>query len=358
MIDGQPSEPRPSGDPGEPRAGNAPPPIVFVGGTGRSGTHVLARLLSRHPRLFLIPVEVRFHVEERGFSGLLDGSVSKRDFVRRMRGFWWKGFQTSRMRGMFRFVPQERFDSALDDFEARFDDDPEDACRQLFYDLLWFRASGTELGRAGSLGLVEQSTDTIAAAPTLVRLFPEAKFIHVVRDGRDASASRVAQTRGLIRPRTRTQGLAWWEERIRRIDAGQEAIAPDRQLTVSLDELLLVPTRPALRPLCQFLDVRMRRRMRGYFQREMNAGRANAERWRRGLSARRAAELEDAYGQLVARLEADRVRCAPLLRRTLERSRDTGPERLEPLPFVIGDGTALRPGAWREGAPHAAGGGM
>ena len=43
-------------------------------------------------------------------------------------------------------------------------------------------------------------------APTLVRLFPEAKFIHVVRDGRDASASRVAQTKGFVYPRTRRSG--------------------------------------------------------------------------------------------------------------------------------------------------------
>src|SRR2546423_15723282 len=74
-----------------------PPAIVFVGGTGRSGTHVLAKLLSKHPRLSLIPVEVRFHVEDQGFPGLLAGTTSKEDFVRRLRGFWWKGFQTRRM---------------------------------------------------------------------------------------------------------------------------------------------------------------------------------------------------------------------------------------------------------------------
>src|SRR3954452_12140836 len=152
MTDAQPTEPRAKGAQAR-RAGNAPPRVVFVGGTGRSGTHVLARLLSMHPRLFLIPVEVRFHAEERGFAGLLDGSVSKRDFVRRMRGFWWKGFQTSRMRGMFRFVPQERFDSALDAFEAVFDADREAACRRLFYDLLWFRTGAADLAGDGSMGL-------------------------------------------------------------------------------------------------------------------------------------------------------------------------------------------------------------
>ena len=215
---------------------------MFVGGTGRSGTHVLARLLSRHPQLALVPVEVRFHVEERGFPGLLAGRVSREDFVRRLRGFWWKGFQTGRMRGMFRFVPEERFEAAIAAFEAAFDDDPEAACRQLFCDLLWFRVAEANGQRAWSSRAPTRSPQ----AATLVRLFEGAKFIHVVRDGRDASASRVAQTRGVISPRTRRQGLEWWEERIRRVDAGSRAIPPDRLLTVSLDELLLLgPKRPA-----------------------------------------------------------------------------------------------------------------
>jgi hypothetical protein len=335
MSDRQPTELSGTapGEAGRPVAN--PPPIVFVGGTGRSGTHVVAKLLSKHPHLALVPVEVRFHVEERGFPGLLEGQVSAEEFVRRLRGFWWKGFQTRRMRGMYRFVPEPRFEQAVAAFEEGFESDPEAACRGLFYDLLWFRVED-----AGAAGLVEQSCDTIAAAPTLTRLFPEAKYLHVVRDGRDASASRVAQTRGLIRPRTRRQGLEWWGERIRRIDAGEDAITPDRLLIVSLDELLLLGVRGALRPLCRYLDVYIQDRMKRYFRRRMSAERANAERWRRGLSERRAAGLERAYEKIVEGLEADGVRCAALLRRTLERGRRGDGRR--PLAFLGGDGEPFR----------------
>ena len=100
MSDSQPTPTRRPGGVDRTQLSGRPPPIVFIGGTGRSGTHVLAKLLSKHPRLSLVPVEVRFHVEERGFPGLLAGTVSREDFVRRLRGFWWKGFQTRRMRGL------------------------------------------------------------------------------------------------------------------------------------------------------------------------------------------------------------------------------------------------------------------
>jgi Sulfotransferase family len=335
MTDAQAAERAggPGGRSGRPVA--HPAPFVFVGGTGRSGTHVLARLVSSHPHFARVPVEVRFHVDERGFPGLLAGRVSREDFVRRLRGFWWKGFQTGRMRGMFRFVPEQRFEGAIAAFEAGFDDDAEAACRQLFHDLLWFRVA-----EADARGLVEQSTDTVAEAATLVRLFGEAKFIHVVRDGRDASASRVAQTRGVISPRTRRQGLEWWEKRIRRVDAGSRAIPPDRLLTVSLDELLLLGPR-ALRPLCRFLGVFRRARMRRFFGRHMSTEHAHAERWREGLSGRQMQELERLYEQSLDRLEADGVACATLLRRTLERSRASADGAPPPLPYLAGDGRQL-----------------
>jgi len=312
-----------------------PAPFVFVGGTGRSGTHVIARLLSRHPHFALVPVEVRFHVEDRGFPGLLAGRVSRDDFVGRMRGFWWKGFQTGRMRGMFRFVDEERFEAAIAAFETAFDDEPEAACRRLFCDLLWFRVVD-----ANAKGLVEQSTDTVAQAATLARLFDGAKFIHVVRDGRDASASRVAQTRGVIAPRTRRQGLEWWEQRIRGVDAGSRAVPPDRVLTVSLDELLLMRPR-ALRPLCRFTGVYIRKQMRRFFRRRMSAEHAHTERWREGLSERQIREIERAYDETLQRLEADGLACAPLLRRTLERSRGGAGDGPAPVAYVAGDGREI-----------------
>jgi hypothetical protein len=304
--------------------------LVFVGGTGRSGTHVLAQLISRHHRYGLVPVEVRFHTDRDGFPGLLAGEVTPEQFVKRLRGFWWKGFQTRRFRGMYRFVDRGRFDIAVERFEAEHGDDLDAACRNLFYDLLWFRTEGM-----GDRGLVEQSTDNVAAAPTLARLFPEARFVHVVRDGRDASASRVSQTRGLVRPRTRVEGISWWEARIRAIEAGADSIPEGRLLTVGLDELVRMQrARAALRPLFRYMGTTMTKRTRRFFSNRMTTEEANKERWREGISQRKAARLEELYVESLERLEADGMRCAPLLRHAYERRDETQ----EPLIYVYDRG--------------------
>jgi len=302
---------------GPPRATDLPlgaAPIVFVGGTGRSGTHVVARLLGRSEHFALIPVECRFHTDADGFPGLLAGEVSKDQFTKRMRGFWWRGFQTNRMRGLHRVVPRERFDAALRDFESGFDADPKAACRELFLGLLAPQAEDWP-----RQGIIEQSCDVIAQAPALVELFPEARFVHIVRDGRDASASRVAQTRGVVYPRTRKQGIEWWEARIRAIDAGARAIPDGRLYEIELSRLFGRWRMGALRKLSRHVGVRPEKSMERFVKSRMSPEKANAERWRQGISPELQQELDRLYRESLERLERDQVSCAPLVRRAYER---------------------------------------
>jgi Sulfotransferase family len=318
------STPPKSEEPGTPEKtpGGAPlsgmdrvPPVTFVGGTGRSGTHIVARLLGRHGKLWPIPVECKFHVDaERGLPALLEGRTTKRAFLRRLRGFWWRGFQTGRMRGMYNFVPRERFDQAVASFDQRFDAEPEEAARDLFWDTVWPH-DATEVVS----GIVEQSCDTIAQAPTLLRLFPEASFVHVVRDGRDASASRVAQTRGIVYPRTRAQGIEWWERRLREMDAGRRAIPDERLAEVSLDELLADPGRDTLEEIFAVTGLTPARKVRRFRRNKMSAEEANFERWRAGLSPRKRERIDALYRDALDRLEDDGVSAVPLLRKTYER---------------------------------------
>jgi len=328
----------------EDRPGQHITPIIFVGGTGRSGTHIVARFLGRHGRLTSIGVECRFHVEDQGFPGLLDGTVTKEQFLKRMRGFWWKGKITGRERGMYKFIPPERYEAALADFERGFDADaPEVACRKLFIDLLWPRAM-----EKGSSGLVEQSCDTIAVAPILMRLFPEAKFVHVIRDGRDASASRVSQTRGRSYPRTRMQGLSWFEKRLRRIDEGARQIPEEKLMQVSLEDILRPPRHEEARAVTRFVGVRFGRRMRRFFYGKMDLSQANAVRWKKGLSARRQKRIEKRYVEMLERMERDGISSAPFLRATYEARLPTPPPRPDPEPAADEPGDSLEVGVRRE----------
>jgi hypothetical protein len=303
-------------------------PHVFVGGTGRSGTHLIAKLIGRHAEFHNLPIECRFHADPGGFPDLLAGRTTPERFLRRLRGFWWHRYRRGgrspdllpwlalgrEPRGLHKIVPRERLEQATEGFEERFAADPVAACRRLFDDLL--RPLAEE---AGKPALVEMSCANTVAAPALARIFPEARFIHVVRDGRDASASRVRQGRGLLHPRTRIQGIRWWEARVRRIEAAMAELADERTLTLSLDWIVqLPPNRRGYRLLRRFLGVDKQHEADTLFKRKVSPERANVGRWKRGLSERAQERVRREYEAALERIEADGLVSAPLLREIYE----------------------------------------
>lgn len=316
MTTGLETEVPPSGgaDTGSPE----PVPLLFVGGTGRSGTHVVSKILGSHSSYRKVPNEARFHTDPGGYPDVLAGRTGPDLFAYRLRHHWWRNFEARRLsfRGLHRYVPRRRLDAATASFLHRFDLEPEAALRQLFFDLLWPLA--TEWSKSG---LIEQSCDTVAAAGTLATLFPEARFVHVVRDGRDVAASRVEQARWLTYPRTIDQGLEWWEARIRRIDAGVRAAGAGRVHAVSLDDLVTDEgRRRSYTQLRRFAGLPAEREMLDYFQGRVKVRNAHTERWRDAVPAHRQGEVDGRYRRILDDLEADGIHGAALLRRAYERS--------------------------------------
>lgn len=293
----------------------ARPRVVFVGGTGRSGTHVVARLLGRHSTLANYPNEARFHTDPGGFPDLLAGRVTPEQFLDRLRGSWWRGVALHRMgvKGLHRHVDPVAFDEACARFSARFPAEPDDACRELFFALLAPIAE-----REGKPGLIEQSCDTVAQAPTLLRLFPDAHLIHVVRDGRDAAASRIDQANLLARPRTMRQGLDWWEGRMRRIDESLRQVPGDSYLAISLDELIDLRRRRTYERLRRFLGLTREETMRGTFRRDIGGGAGNVGRWKRRGGERYRRRVDARYRRILDGFERDEVNGWRMLRRVYE----------------------------------------
>jgi hypothetical protein len=303
-------------------------PLAFVGGTGRSGTHIVAELLDHHSRFHSIPIECRFHVNPQGFPDLLEGRVSKDQFLRKLNRFWWYRIRAGeplaavapklplgrQTRGLHKLIPRERFDAAVLEFDAAFEDDQVQACRNLFFELLM-----PEADEAGKPGLVEMSCFTVAQAPTLVRVFPEARIVHTVRDGRDAGSSKVSKRQKREHPRDARQGVDWWVGRLSEAEAGARAVPSDQLLTISLDELVGGDREGTYGRLLEFLEIDDEPAMREFFEAEMNAENAHRERWREGLTEPEQREVLSAYERALERISAEGYLSAPLLRGVYER---------------------------------------
>ena len=204
------------------------PEVVFVGGVAHSGSSLVAGLLDAHPGLAPLPVAAPFHTDDRGLPALLAGQVGLEEFAGGFRERWWDGAE-----GLGDSRDASVLDAELARFREAYYRDPLSACRELFTSL--------RVPENGAAGLVDTSPGNLRQAQTLVRLFPEARFVHVVRDGRDVAASPAEQDG----PRL-AAGIRDWASRLRELDAairGEEdgaahPVRADRLAVVVLDRLV------------------------------------------------------------------------------------------------------------------------
>jgi hypothetical protein len=290
------------------------PEPIFVGGVGRSGTHAMGRLVASHPRYHRIRTEVRFHASPNGLPDLLAGKVGLATFLKRMRGYWWaRGWGQGQ--GLQRICDRETFDAALRDFERDFEREPWEASRRLIRAILDPAAAAD-----GKPAWLEVTGATIERADVLLRMFPRAKFINMVRDGRAVVAGTLHKVDMTDDP---MKALAKWERMVRASDTAMRAAPTEAVLTVHLDDLAARDREGTYRRVVEFLEVDDDSSMRAYFDQKISAERAHVEQWRGRMAPQDARRVDRRYRRLVRTLRSEGIEWVPMP--------DDGGIRLGPL---------------------------
>ncbi len=216
-------------------------PFVFIVGCPRSGTTLLKRIVDAHPSIAITPEThwvPRFHRKK---IGVTDDGLVTNELVPSLLAY--------HKFGNLRISPDELEQiAALDEagtyagFVSRVFD-------------LYGRHQGKQLVGDKTPGYVQDM-------PLLHDLWPKAKFVHLVRDGRDVCLSMLDWNRA-HRTAGRVQTWAddpvsttafWWERFVRLgIEAGR-VLGPDLYLEVRYEAFVENPRQQCER-LCEFLGV-------------------------------------------------------------------------------------------------------
>ena len=199
------------------------PPAPFVVGVGRSGTTLLRLMLDAHSELAIGP-ETQFVPElielaERGASTteLVDAMAAART---------WSDFGLD-----------------ADAVRARAGGTGLADALRAFYSLY---AEGRGKSRWG-----EKTPGYVRRMEPIGELLDEARFVHLIRDGRDVALSRRARGMGAGKPMAKTANL--WRKRI---EGAREAAGrlPGRYLELRYEDLVADPE-PALRRVCELIEL-------------------------------------------------------------------------------------------------------
>ena len=254
------------------------PPFPFIVGVPRSGTTLLRQMLDAHPDLS-IPTETGFLPDARRIlaAGMADGREAFYRIVTLSPA--WSGFH----------LEAEEFDAALAAIEPF---DLGEGVRA-FYRLCAARFGKPRWGdRTPAYG---SHLDAIQA------VLPEARFIQVIRDGRD---SALAVTGLWFAPDGEIEALAAdWRARILKTRMLAKGCA--HYLEVRYERLITDPP-SELRRVCEFIDLPYDSSMERFHERQDPESRppdpSGVERWKRDMGADMRGRFEAVAGDLLAEL--------------------------------------------------------
>lgn len=200
-------------------------PPFFVVGSARSGTTLLRVILNAHPEV-AVPPESRFVTEL--WTGAAEVDVS--EFLARLTGhrqFQGWSLSVDEVAAEFAGLARVGYRGAI---EATYH--------------AYTKAQGkTRWG--------DKTPRYVLSIPFLSELFPESRFVHLVRDGRNVALSYAGMPFG---PKTAPKVAALWSKRVLAGVRDGRPLGEDRYREVRYEDLVSEPE-SHVRKLCTFLDL-------------------------------------------------------------------------------------------------------
>jgi len=271
---------------------------LFAGGTGRSGTTIIVNLLTRHPKFHAsLPREIKYLTDRKGLidfnirrplneerslkelrnsiAGKLLPMLGRSDFEifsSRIHGHWWSEIgKKGNQRGLIQGITVDVLDKALKSFENNYKRDPKQASRDFFYSLSKAQLSSAEIEYFG-----DSTPTNIINAKYIYKIFPEAKFINMIRDGRDVALSVSKERWG---PATPEKALFWWEKRIVHAHNSLIQVPQSSHYEIRLEELVIHQREESYAALLNFLGLDDHPTMRKYFEEQMLVEKMHSGEW-------------------------------------------------------------------------------
>lgn len=117
--------------------------------------------------------------------------------------------------------------------------------------------------RQGKRRYAEKTPVNVMHIPLLAELFPEARFVHIVRDGRDVTLSYLSVNFGA---ESVGEGAIYWKRAVERGRRDGSRLGPARYQEVKYEDLVQDPE-ATLHALCGFVDLPFDPRMLRYYER-------------------------------------------------------------------------------------------
>ena len=275
---------------------------LFAGGSGRSGTTIAVNFLNQHSKVHTsLPREIKYLTSRGGLIDLVYGRplhieessrakyknllarvlpITGKDkityFQKNLHGWWWSEVgKKGKPRGLVQGISEESLSQAEAKFIKELKVNPESAARNLFYEL-----STSQIKRQGIEYFADSTPVNMMQANYLYRLFPNALFLNMVRDGRDVAYSVAHEKWGPSDPHT---ALDWWANRVLKAEQALVSVPANQRVTLRLEDLVVRDRENSLEIILGLLGISPEEKLKAYFDLELTEEKLNQGKWKKEL---------------------------------------------------------------------------
>ena len=288
-------------------------PFPFFLGCGRSGTTLVRVMFDAHPQLAIPPgTGLAKHMGERHAQYEVGGGIDvdrfERDVLASDRFSIWGLDEATVHRALHDPAPATVADAVRRVYAA-------------------YAASH------GKPRYANKSHGYVLSIPVVAALLPEARFVHIVRDGRNVALSLIDSPFG---PNNVAAGARFWRRRVERGRFDGHRLGPGRYREVAYEAVVADPE-AVLTDLCAFLELPFDPAMLRYYEQPEHVSRGlkhpdihknlirpptpNVRDWRDQMSGQDVARFEAIAGSSLERFGYERAVPVPLARKLEERFR-------------------------------------
>ena len=204
---------------------------VFIGGCSRSGTTLLGAMLGRHPAVVTTPES---HFKYRVYRAL-GGEIGASEIGNALEAV------------------AEHWRFRIWELPVDSDEILQELNRPSYAALLCrlVERYAIQAGKNDAYIWVDHTPENATYATTLLEIFPEARFLHIVRDGRGVAASILPLDWG---PNTITRAAHWWVRSVSYGLALERMLPAERIMSVQYETLTREPV-ARMRAISDFLGI-------------------------------------------------------------------------------------------------------
>ena len=272
---------------------------LFSGGSGRSGTTIIVNLFKHHPEIHSsLPREIKYLTSRYGLLDLnfgrslqleesfkgrrnnlaarvmaLLGQKGQEQFLNDLQTKWWSETgKKGKPRGLVQGITPEQLQLLIKEFQASSQSDLFKASQDLYFGL-----SRAQIKKQEVRYFIDSTPVNCMHSHNITKLLPGARFINMIRDGRDVALSVSKEKWG---PNDAYSALQWWGNRVLMAHQSLAQIPADQRVDIRLEALIQFDRQGQYEKILTFLKISDSAPMRKFFDQEMLPVHMSQGSWR------------------------------------------------------------------------------